>query len=385
MIAQDAAAKRVLALGLVATEPNGLTALARSKLYGSRVLDCIGSFFHTSSFSSSLITHFSSIVDQENQSKEELEFACQANAVKILAQGIWYPPIYCAYLRKFHQEARFRFLVDKGFSGTGLMPSEFFQPLKNPDFPFGRSPNRFIIKTGKKASEALDSIRETFCLLDCETTCYLSAYQALRTVLGTDKFDRLFSGSSKFPLGMSGLNISFRKLFQLVRIQGMHEIQRGDRCYFSNIAPYSIKHPFGLESGFNVICIREDAETPRFLGFGLSSTGETPAGIETCLLSAFNAEPSTEDLVSPLIFDHILKNSIEFDVAKSRAVVEQFKSITLTKAQFDQLVPRTTLTLNPKLGKLDPTVWRPDQKRIQLLANAPAGLVEMLFEKMTPY
>lgn len=383
IVAQDTAAKRVLALGLVTAPTNNLGALVNNALYNPSILGCIGSFFYTSSFNRSMITQFSSIVTAANESESEAEFANAAKVVKLLAVGFWYPPSYCQFLQRFHQTKRFDHLVQNGHSYTGLMPSKFFKPISNAILPFGHELCRFILAPGKKASEALESLRTNLSLLDCGATRDIAAYRALLNLLGVEKFDLIFSTNPQFLLMIGGFNTHLNKLFQSVRLRSMKDVQPGDWCYFSNVHEYIVKHPAGLARGFNVICC--STNPLKFLGFGLDPNGATPDEIESALMDELNADPFAEELFAKQIWDFLFTKCLLGDYQQSRDLVESFKQAKITKADFKSLSSRTAKNGGPAQGKFYLHIRRPDLKRIQLLVNAPASQVAKFFAQMAPY
>lgn len=221
----------------------------------------------------------------------------------LLASGTFYPNAHSAALKDKGQTMRFNHFRDKGSFYHGYASPRHFTLEPNPMGPTGVVPMSFTLKPGVSPSTALDSFRTGLSLLDCGTSAMLSYYEALRGVLGQEKFDALFAADSLTPLRLwpqieGGLTIS--PLFR--QVPGSSPFKRGQFMTFTGISGYQLKHINGEGSNYNVIC--DDAATPgseRFVGLGLPAHGADRDGIRQAFVDEYNLDPVGWDIFTEAV------------------------------------------------------------------------------------
>jgi hypothetical protein len=201
---------------------------------------------------------------------------------KLLTTGIYYGNAYAEALQAKGQTERYNHLRDRGAFYHGFASPKHFTLEPSILSPTGKTPLQFLLKPGVAPSAALDSFRTGIALLDCGSTAQLSYYEALRGVLGQDKFDALFAAGSRTPLRLCPTfmaNCPITPLFRLVPSDA--PFRRGQYVSFAGIPDYQVKHLNGDATNFNVLC--EDPGMPgneRFIGLGLSGLGMDRSGID---------------------------------------------------------------------------------------------------------
>ena len=127
------------------------------------------------------------------------------NNVQLLKSGVFYPNDYFMALETMKQAPRIDQFIKTGTFFHGIAPASHFGMQKDLQKPTGIRPVHFILKPGAKPSEALAAIRQGLSLLSCGETCQIGFYEAIRGVLGTEKFDMLFAADSPQLLSSSML------------------------------------------------------------------------------------------------------------------------------------------------------------------------------------
>ena len=118
--------------------------------------------------------------------------------------------------------------------------------------------------------------------------------EAIKTVLGKEKFDTLFDAESVSPLV---LNYSAgNPLFALLSCQptetALDNLKPAQMVHFRGGKNYQIKHPFiGVGAGYNAFCRDVTPGKKKFTGFGLSPQGVTINEIAQELMKEFNKPP----------------------------------------------------------------------------------------------
>lgn len=245
--------------------------------------------------------------------------------------GIWHPQEYA----KSHT-------VTLAAYSKGSVPREFFSrgltPSKKP-IPFV-----FVLKKGKRPSEAISAIGKKSRLLDSGCAYMVVFYRALCSYLGEEKFNALYH-DSRFVLRSDPIDSVTNFLFKKVVIQSAAEIEPGDQCCFKNLLAYSLKH--ALPEKTYVVC----SGAHQFMGLGFQ--GNTKQEVEEALWKQLN-EPSLVQPEGP------------------------FRKITISYSTFieNQMNPPF-----PKDGRLFLKVLRPLTDRIQQLAETPIEQLPELLEE----
>lgn len=102
-------------------------------------------------------------------------------------QGIWYPNDYNDFLLNNHKS----------------MPQEYWTGYANDGYFEKVGRFTFALKEGKSASEAIEAMLQGPSILDCGNAIVLAYYKALLDVIGSQKFDALFSDDLFWKLVIS--------------------------------------------------------------------------------------------------------------------------------------------------------------------------------------
>ncbi|MBA3815285.1 MAG: hypothetical protein H0X29_01965 [Parachlamydiaceae bacterium] len=213
--------------------------------------------------------------------------------ISLLARGIFYPQDYYKALKITNQIARLEYFLKRDSFYNGYLNPKYFDLVKDEDSPSGKLVANFILKKGIDPVEALQSIRKDLSLIGCGEVCQLAQYEAVLEIIGPEKFKCLFSADSSTPLILgSSLNnnpIARLRTYILEEEPKPEQIRKGDQVYFKNIEGYCDKHLNGMCSGYNVICIDDSSETPKFTTLGLPPQGLTKVEMNETMVRDYNS------------------------------------------------------------------------------------------------
>ena len=276
--------------------------------------------------------------------------------LQLLKSGCFYGNEYFKALEKKGQKDRVNYYVNKGSFYHNLAPSAFFYMQPDPQKPTQVVPSRFLLIPGKKPSEALAAIRQGLSFIGCGETCQIGYYEAIREVLGTEKFDMLFAADSPTPL-MIHFDTKESPIESLLvkTIPAPKEFKKGQIVPMYNAPLYKIKHLMGEAGGFVTLCCDDAPNDARFTTLGLSSAGVTRDGVNEKLLEELNSEPFGMQAVTAELAKCILATVNPEFLAASR----QF---TLTQLSKDQFIAQ--------VGGNIPGTCELNAERITLLANS---------------
>lgn len=210
--------------------------------------------------------------------------------------GVWYPDDYA---RTHHHDQQ---------SLYGITNGTYFD-IKN-RWEFRAHPNC-------KADEALFAFLNGLTLADCGNVVQACVYQSLLDLLGSERFNQIFSGPIS-PLTITqllfqddtqcGLSVHGNPLMdlfetpegtQFVALNDLDILEPGDICHIKGIENYPSKHPAGAGQGWNLICIGENEQGKKiFVGFGPKSFKEprTFEEIRQILIAEYNKPQTQADL-----------------------------------------------------------------------------------------
>lgn len=188
------------------------------------------------------------------------------------------------------------------------MPDEYWSGYANPEYFRKTRHFTFELKEGKSASEAIEVLIRGLSVLDCGNACQLAYYKAILSVIGRERFDTLFCGVPyNLTITQNGLNdlccplslfAGFTKSAMkcLKETLGHRSLNFGDKCHFSGIEYYPIKHPGGGHArGWNVVyCYDSPRGEQLFVGQGLRKA-KTEHQINRMLLKGYNRERTPRD------------------------------------------------------------------------------------------
>lgn len=252
------------------------------------------------------------------------------NNIKLIEQGIYYPHDYANVLKHNINaypscEKLRQYMLNKGVLVRGLAPQDCFTYLKDESNLLGFKNKFYVIKSNANASQALTSLIAGRTFLGCAQVCMVAYYEAIRTFLGNEKFDFLFSGSSKTPLTIS-LFLEETPLARFVTIKNIHKqsFEKGDMVFFQQVSEYAKKHFAGHGDGYNVICSGDSAAS-QFYGFMLDNQGLNNQQISDLLLNEYNKKPVPNDHIFAGSYLEILNKERDQTDAQKTLTKEKFK------------------------------------------------------------
>jgi len=217
-----------------------------------------------------------------------------------LQRGAYYSNQYYEALKQTNQKKIIEEFRERGDFFHGYSSQAHFTHLPGPT-DTQKLPMAYRIKPGIKSSDALRSYQNSLTFTDCGNACAIGMYHALLNVWGEEKFNRIFSSSSKTPLVISTISPSdsLRPLY-IPKTVPDKRYRVGEIVHFSNIQPqYNRKHRQGEGAGFNVVCSDANPKHPKFVGFGLPVDGASPQQIEQLLLDEYNKIPLADKEILP--------------------------------------------------------------------------------------
>lgn len=259
-------------------------------------------------------------------------FAARANyrtAIEELDRAVWYPGQYISALDETQQSKRLKYFQEKNYAINGYVSKTFFKR--------GTDNFEFIAKSKVKPSEALMEVTKGPSLLDCGAVIQTARYRALLAELGEAKFNRLFGRDHGEPINLcfidnqrqpmryfigftatsyiasrvfldAGLKlnqyedlVSFSKKVnhESVGKLGSRLVRIGQVISFNNVPKmqYKLKHPFGMGSNYNVVCVEETEGNQLFCAHGIPPEGCSEEEICEFLASVYNDDDTqTEEM-----------------------------------------------------------------------------------------
>lgn len=235
-----------------------------------------------------------------------------------LKTGFWYPHQYYEVLRKTGMnEKRIEWFRSRGHFFHGYLPHKFFQHTIDGNPAHKRSPTGkitdFEMIPSAIPSEAMDALFGELALIDCANACQIAMYQAIREVIGDEKFNRLFQGKIRIgdyenpahplnpflischdgshPLTKWVRSTEDRAVGTRMLRNELSRIPVGARVVFTNVDHYGNKHPIGSSAAFNVIKAGED----EYYAFRISKDLVNEKEICNYLIQGFNNDCISAD------------------------------------------------------------------------------------------
>ncbi len=253
------------------------------------------------------------------------------NNVHLLKSGVFYPNDYFMALESMDQVQRIDWFVKTGNLFHGIAPASHFVMQKDLQKPTGIRPLHFLLKPGAKPSEALAAIRQGLSLLSCGETCQIGYYEAIRGVLGTEKFDMLFAADSPTPLVIhaDALDTPLEPLY--IKTQPAQKIAKGQIVQISNVPHYPFKHINGEAGSYLTMCCDDTPDHQTFTTLGLRPEGMSHQEVKEKLLEEFNSKPIGMRIVTPEVAARISK-SLPFpelceDYANAGFTMDEFAQV----------------------------------------------------------
>jgi hypothetical protein len=286
--------------------------------------------------------------------------------IHLLDNGIYYPNEYFKALQLMKQSKRIQFLVQNGSFFHGVAPSQHFTMSQNCEMPTGVVPLCFILKQGVSPCAALGAIRRGISFMGCGETCQIAYYEAIREVLGDEKFNFLFSANSSTPLKLH-YSTQDNPLLCVLQDASPSKISKGQMIYFQNSELYPFKHMLGEAQGYSTLCCDDTLGQEKFTGLGLRPEGTTCAGLNQILIECFNADPGSLEIVSSVIGQSIFQKLYS---AGQISMFRQNRSLQLLPERF------TESGGGKILG-----AYELNSARITLLANSSFDEARQLLDK----
>jgi hypothetical protein len=168
----------------------------------------------------------------------------------------------------------------------------------------GTQPFMWILNPGASASAAVKGWLAGLTIGDCASAACASMLDSVREAVGDEKFDAYFKldkmdTSTKPDQVMVISQSTFGRLSTLTRdidatknpgTKNHRPVKKGDWHYFANHKDYPLKHPDGLFSGENAICLDDAPGKQKWAGRGVATTDED--GMTKELMNGYN-EPRT--------------------------------------------------------------------------------------------
>ncbi len=218
--------------------------------------------------------------------------------LQLLATGPFYGNEYFKALQAKSQTARLKYFLEKGNFFHGFAPSTFFYMQPDAQKPTQLVASRFLLKPGKKPSEALAAIRQGLSFIGCGETCQIGFYEAIREVLGTEKFDMLFAADSPTPLIIHFDTKQGPLESLLVKTIPAGKISKGQITPILNVDLYTIKHFNGEAQTYVALCCDDTPDHQLFTTLGLPSEGMTLKEVSEKLMEEFNSTPMGMEIVT---------------------------------------------------------------------------------------
>lgn len=232
-------------------------------------------------------------------------------------------------------KSRFDAMIRIGSFFHGFVPKDFFSIEKalpgDEASPTGYLVGcRYILKDGKKPSEAIAALKRGVSFLDCGAVCNLAYYEALLKVLGPEKFDVLFAANSKTPLSISDADVKnpLKNLVRTIPIKSLKDIRVGQQVTIPGCMRYPWKHTNGEESNFNTLC-SADKPARKFIGHGLDPAGMSHEQVVDELLEGYNQDPIGNAIVSKAVGE-----KIQATYGDDWKTIESMKGHKMTREEF---------------------------------------------------
>lgn len=258
----------------------------------------------------------------------------QALRTKKATQGVFYPGDLIHLLEASKEHALLEGARNQKCFINGWVNADYFDSVveKLPDRRRQIRCFSFIAKDEVTASEALKAAKTGLRILDCGNVCEIALYDALLQELGEDKFNRLFSKEhgQKLNIGFTHDEVQPMRYFcrfteaaiqQIPGQVGSRRVQVGDVVSFNGVDEYRKKHPNGMGSNYNVVCIDATPGSQKYVGHGLSAKGAAEAEIALLMANEYNQKPDHFSRVPPKGYPfvrQILQDRNSASLAKDR-------------------------------------------------------------------
>ena len=241
--------------------------------------------------------------------------------ITLLNSGVFSANEYFKALKNQNQKTNLDYFLNKGSFYHGFASPKHFDMLRDPLLsPTRISFNHFVLKKGVTASAALDAMRQGLSFIGSGEICQIAHYEAIKDVLGTEKFDLLFAADSSTPLRFN-LDAEISPLTRLqITIGSPKIISKGQIVQFENTPLYQYKHINGDAGGCSALCCDDNPGKETFITPALHPNGVTHAEVSQKFLEEFNQTPVGMEIVTEEVAKRILGTY-------TRELISQFKKL----------------------------------------------------------
>lgn len=286
--------------------------------------------------------------------------------VKLLNSGFWYPTNYYEALVEKAQTKRLEW-GKKGPFFYGHAPKGF-DHVTDSSMPGDKKISGYVLKNGMLPSEALKSVKESLCFIDCQEAIQLAQYEALLEILGENRFNEEFSSKNRGIVLSTNPKETPLDLFQGYQMFKLEDptfwtsLKKGDQVFFANIPGYSVKHPNGEGGGFHALCSQQ-GDQRKFIAFGVPKEGVTKEGMIEVLVEEFNKSPLPTAMLFSKEFILKLKEKMPTHLEKENIGYSQgIQKMGISVEQFNMFAKS-----NPQQIGLQPNIRTLDAQKIQKL------------------
>jgi hypothetical protein len=279
-------------------------------------------------------------VAQEMAADNEMRMGSYTHQIEVLNEGVYYPNQYYSALKTKKQTKRLEWHKQKGNFFHGYASSKYFEQRLDPrNLTTGIEPYSYRIKRGVLPHEALAAFRKGPSLISCGDLCQTAFYEAIREVLGNEKFDLLFAADSPTPFHL-GFNTPSLGIYALIIPAAQRK--KGDLVYFTNASSYCERHVNGEARGYVTICMSNDSPEKKYTTLGLSSQGVTVEAMKEVMLQECNAVPIGMEIVT----EDMARRIIDYPPAERAMTMQELEqqgggtilaSLELNAERIDQL------------------------------------------------
>lgn len=132
--------------------------------------------------------------------REERDATYKSNP-DVLKKGFWYGNTYYRALKETKAFSVLESIRRCGFFYDGLPPDGFTE-IEDASYLNKTRILSYTLKEGVKPTEALRSIRETLCFIDCQIALEIAYYEVLLELLGEEVFNQYFCFEGEHALSL---------------------------------------------------------------------------------------------------------------------------------------------------------------------------------------
>lgn len=247
--------------------------------------------------------------------------ACKTDP-SILLKGFWQPDQY--YRAAIAMDHDLTTLIEDGSFYHGLPPTGF-EHVKKKSCLTGKKPGGYHIKENYLPSEAVKSIGESLCFIDCQEALEIAYYEVLLEIFGEEGFNQIFKGNLVLDTDVDDTPLEY--FLAYTPLSSSQEMCKAQQIYYFNSDYYNFRHILGSAQGHYCLCI-EEGPIPRVTTFGKSPDGYADDEMYKELADDFNLKPIP---VNALVNNELASKLLDrYQTDKNLAKMEYANSKTVT-------------------------------------------------------